>query len=314
MREAALGAPLEIRQRRSWVSSCVLQVRAGSGDYYFKALPRSGRVEWAVTRFLADQFANMLPAVVAVEREHRWLLLTACTGHNLETVTDVALWERAAHAYGRLQVACGDRVDALVKLGCPLRDFDDLARCIASLPGDAVALRPGRDGGLTHIEFERFSRAVPMLQRRCQALAASRIPATIEHGDLWPGNIFVDANSCAVIDWEDVAIAHPFVSLGPLLVGMDNAGLGSRSNVERVERAYLAAFRRFGSAADLQRMLELAAPLCFIEMAARYRRQPPSVVMLHPWMRDLVPQTVRLALSRIPDGNSLEDGALGQTT
>ena len=314
MREAVLGVPLEIRQPRSWASSCVLHVRTHGADYYFKALPRSGRVEWAVTRFLANQFANMLPAVVAVEPERRWMLLAACTGHNLETVTDVTLWERAAHAYGWLQVACSDHVDALEKLGCPVRTLDALARSIDSLAGDAIALRPGQDGGLTHVEFERFSRAVPMLQRRCQALAASRIRSTIEHGDLWPGNIFVDANACTVIDWEDVAIAHPFVSLAPLLVGMANAGLGSRSNVERIERAYLAAFRRFGSAAQLQRMLQLAAPLCYIEMAARYRHQPPSVVMLHPWMRDLIPQTVRLVLSRIPDGDSLDDGALGQTT
>jgi hypothetical protein len=31
----------------------------------------------------------------------------------------------------------------------------------------------------------------------------------------------------------------------------------------------------------------------------RYRQQAPSVVRLHPWMRNLVPQTLRLALARI---------------
>jgi hypothetical protein len=30
-------------------------------------------------------------------------------------------------------------------------------------------------------------------------------------------------------------------------------------------------------------------------MAARFATQPPSVVRLHPWMRDLVPQTLQLA-------------------
>jgi hypothetical protein len=34
-------------------------------------------------------------------------------------------------------------------------------------------------------------------------------------------------------------------------------------------------------------------------MAVRYRSQPPSVVRLHPWMRDLVPLSLRLALARL---------------
>jgi len=33
--------------------------------------------------------------------------------------------------------------------------------------------------------------------------------------------------------------------------------------------------------------------------ARRYRRQPPSVVRLHPGMCELVPQTLRLALACI---------------
>jgi hypothetical protein len=38
-------------------------------------------------------------------------------------------------------------------------------------------------------------------------------------------------------------------------------------------------------------------------MAVRYRAQAPSVVRLHPWMRDLIPQTIRLALARLRDRN-----------
>ena len=41
--------------------------------------------------------------------------------------------------------------------------------------------------------------------------------------------------------------------------------------------------------------LRLAGPLGFADMAARYRAQRPSVVRLHPWMRDIVPPTLRLA-------------------
>jgi hypothetical protein len=102
-----------------------------------------------------------------------------------------------------------------------------------------------------------------------------------------------------VIDWEDVAIAHPFLSIAPLTVGLGDAGLATRTNIERIEDAYVRAFESIASAAEIRRALRIAAPLCFLDMAIRYRAQRPSVVRLHPWMRDLVPQTIRLALARL---------------
>ena len=72
---------------------------------------------------------------------------------------------------------------------------------------------------------------------------------------------------------------------------------GDREGVEAAlaEGADLAsADSTFGNTA-----LHLAAPLGFIDMARRYRHQPPSVVRLHPWMQDLVPHTLRLALAGV---------------
>jgi Ser/Thr protein kinase RdoA (MazF antagonist) len=193
-----------------------------------------------------------------------------------------------------LQVDCIGRVDALKALGCPSRNLAELTRSIDALAADATVR-----GGLSQAEYDRFIAAVPELVRRCDELSACGIPYSLEHGDLWPGNIFCDATSCAVIDWEDVVVAHPFFSLAPLTVGLMNAGLATPDNVARVERAYTAAYESLAPPDRLRRAIELAIPLCFFDMAARYRRQPSSIVRLHPWMRDLVPQTIRLALSRL---------------
>ena len=294
---AGLAAPLEVVQLRTWATSSVLLVRCADGERYFKALPMSGRAEAAIARFLTRHFPDVLPRIVAAEPDRRWLLMDACRGRKLEDIGDVATWERAAARYARLQVDCIAHVDALKALGCPSRNLGQLARSIEALAADA-ALRPHPDG-LTHAEYDRFVGSVPELLRRCDELAAFGIPYSLEHGDLWPGNIFCDETSCAVIDWEDVVVAHPFFSLAPLTVGMMNAGLASAENVARVESAYAAAFQTLAPASRLRRAIELAVPLCFFDMAARYRRQHPSVVRLHPWMRDLVPQTVRLALTKL---------------
>jgi hypothetical protein len=50
-------------------------------------------------------------------------------------------------------------------------------------------------------------------------LAASTIPNCLEHGDLWPGNVFpaVTGQHHSFIDFGDAAWTHPFLSMPPLL-------------------------------------------------------------------------------------------------
>jgi hypothetical protein len=295
-----LGQPEEVIQLRAWSTSTVLRVRTAAGDYYFKAVPRSGGQEAALTSYLAEHFPNVVPAVIAADLERGWLLLAACRGRKLEQVADMALWERAATRYGRLQVDCVGRADALRALGCQSRDLAALASSIAELALDTGALGPERPGGLTETELRRFRALVPKLRQRCEGLAACGIPDSLEHGDLWPGNVICDAETCAVIDWEDALIAHPFFSLAPLTAGLVGTGLGTAENVVRLQRAYAVGFESLAPPSRLRRAMELALPLSFLDMAARYRRQRPSIVRQHPWMRDLVPQTIRLALSHLP--------------
>lgn len=299
--EVGAGKVHEVVQQRTWTSSCVVLVRTELGCFYFKAVPESARRECGVTAYLARHFPGAIAPIVAVEPQRRWILTRSIGGRRLEDVEDVAIWERAAAAYGELQLACQTRVNDLHMLGCPTRGLDTLADEIEALFTDVTALRPGEPGGLSAGEADRLYACVPELRRRCERLAAYDVPLTLEHGDLWPGNILVDDETCAIIDWEDVAIGHPFISLAPLIVGLGifQPGISSRAASERLEQAYLAGFAGFASPQRLREALRLAGPLGFIDMAVRYRRQRTSVVQVHPWMRDLVPQTLRLALAQL---------------
>jgi aminoglycoside phosphotransferase len=299
LRDAGLGTVRDIIQLRSWSTSCVLCVHASSGNYYFKAVAESLRRECAVTRYLAHHFPEAVPHVITTASARRWLLMAAGPGRKLEEVADMVLWERAVVQYARLQVACVPRVRELAALGCLWRNLETLAEAIEPLSTDIAVLRPGEPDGLSAAEIERLQTCVPLLQGYCAQLAASRMPYTLEHGDLWPGNFLVDQDTCVIIDWEDVAIAHPFFSLAPLRVGLSQSQLAAPACLDRLEHAYLAAYAELAPPERLRTALHMAAPLSFIDMAIRYRQQPPSVVQLHPWMRDLVPHTLRLALACI---------------
>ena len=291
------GAPVAIRQLRNWASSCVLRVDVGATTAYFKAVPPEGP-EFAVTRWLANAFPDAVASLVGADARRRWLLLGECAGRNLESLGDIEAWSIAAERYGRLQVDCIERAPELRRVGVPQRALAALPAAVAALAADEELLR-AKDAGLDSREIAQLRAAAAKLDARCTELAASAVPNSLEHGDLWPGNIFVGGRSSAVIDWEDAAIAQPFLSLAPLIVGLGNAGIASAANVERVERAYLRAFEAIVAPSALRRALELAAPLCFFDMAVRYRAQRTSVVRLHPWMKELVPQTIRLALARL---------------
>jgi hypothetical protein len=284
-----------------WASSCVLEVRCETATAYFKALPHSGRVEFAVTRWLSEAFPDVVPRVIACDAGRRWLLMQACAGVLLEGVPDITAWARAARRYGQLQVACAVRGDVLQALGCRVRGLASLVPSMTTLAGDREALRVGEPDGVTEAQLEQLRDSLPTLERRCVELDGIGVPYTLEHGDLWPGNVFVELSdgACAIIDWEDAAIAHPFLGLAPLTVGLGNAGLATPDNVAALERAYAAPFESFGSAAQLHGALSRAGPLCFLDMAVRYRAQRGSMVAQHPWMRDLVPYAVRLALERL---------------
>ena len=287
--DAALGDLVETTQQRAWQSSCVIRVRATRGDCYFKAVSLCQRSEPAVTGFLARRFSHLLPRVIAAEPERRWWLMAAVPGTPIDELDVPRIWAEAAAAYGGMQAACVPLVEQLKAVGCPARPLEHLA--------DAVgALCAGPLDGLTPEEADRFRALAPSLEARCSELASHRVPLTLEHGDLWPGNILADGHACAILDWEDAGIAHPFLSLAPLHVGLAGCRSATPAALAAVERAYLGAFSRF-DAGDVQHAARLAKPLAFVDMAVRYRQQRASVTALHPWMKDLVPETLRLAMS-----------------
>jgi aminoglycoside phosphotransferase (APT) family kinase protein len=54
---------------------------------------------------------------------------------------------------------------------------------------------------------------LPHVAERIDRLAASRLPVTIDHGDLHDGNVFSSEGRVRIIDWGDSAVAHPFFTL-----------------------------------------------------------------------------------------------------
>ena len=104
------------------------------------------------------------------------------------------------------------------------------------LLGDpAFARATDAPGGITRGQHEALRALAPRLREWCAELDDLGIPASVDHADVHPGNIF--AASGVPFDWGDAAVAHPFSSL---LVALRTAAEHTRLSPRSPQLAVLA--------------------------------------------------------------------------
>ncbi len=285
---AAAGPVGDVEQVRVSEFSTVLRVEAGGRVRYFKSVAEAAAREPPVTAALAGRSAH-LPPVLAVDAARRFLLMDAFAGEPLAAPEDVGAWTAAAQAYGELQRQCLDAVDELRALGCAVATAASLAEPLAALLDDRDALLAGERDGLGDDQIAALSALVPELAAAAAALDAGPLPLALDHGDLWPSNVLVGPAGCAFVDWEDVRVAHPFLSLFQLLTGayLDRRFADHGAAAARIRDAYLAGWSTWAGRAELARAFDAAHDVAAVAVAASYRRYPPAVVRAHPWMREM---------------------------
>jgi hypothetical protein len=285
---ATTGAVGDVEQVRVSEFSTVLRVDTGGRAHYFKSVAKEAAREIPVTAALAGRSAH-LPAVLAVDAPRRFLLMEAFAGEPLDAPEDVGAWTAAAQAYGELQRQCLDAVDELRALGCVVAPAASLAEPLVALLDDRDAVLAGEPGGLRDDQIAALRSLGPELTAAAAALDSGPLPLALDHGDLWPSNVLVGPTSCAFVDWEDVRVAHPFLSLFQLLTGayLDRRFADHEAAAARIRDAYLAGWTAWAGHAELARAFDAAHDVAAIAVAASYRRYPPAVVQAHPWMREM---------------------------
>jgi Phosphotransferase enzyme family len=100
----------------------------------------------------------------------------------------------------------------------------------------------------------------------CERLAASPVPASLDHNDLHPWNILDDG--ARFYDWGDSVVAHPFAAmLVPL--GFVQRGLAAGLDDPRFVRARDAYLEVFADLAPRRELVETLALACRVAKVAR---------------------------------------------
>ncbi len=272
---AAAGTPIvaPVEQLRSWQRSAILRLRTAAGPAYFKAVPPMFGHEPPLTVALAATDPTRFARPIAVEPEQGWLLMHAVAGTSLADVhEDLAPWEAALRSFAEVQIALAARYGELRTLGVPERRLADLAADAVPLLADSAATLPGEPAGLNAEQRVQLRALAPRLPQAIAELAAYRLPATLEHGDLWPGQIFIADDRIAFIDWSDSSIAHPFFSLLLFLEEIEDYVPKEPDVRNRLRDAYLEPWLAYGAKSELIRAFELAQPLAALHHALAYHR------------------------------------------
>ena len=240
------------------------------------------------------------PGVIAVDQAQRCMLLRACDGTRLDTLPDLATWERALRDYAAIQQSCTPHVDHLASLGLPRRPLEWLPGAWARLVADNGCLQPGSHADLTDAEIVSLRAADgPCLAEWVATLATLGIPDTLEHGDFHSLNTFVSASGTTVIDWTDAAVAHPFFSLACFLRSLRSVpALNDRTDaLETLAAAYSSCWTTHAPREALTRALPTVIRLGAVFQAVHYRERINPLVDKNEEVYAAVPAYVRDVLT-----------------
>lgn len=293
-----MTAPIE--QMRSWERSAILRAQTNNGYYYFKALPAMFRHEAPLVKWLAHSYPEDFPKPLLVDGWRRWLLLPDYGSQTLDAVQDIDRWEAALRDFATLQISLSVRINDLIGLGCPDRRLFQLAEAIEPLLMSSAESLSGATMKISEEELSQLRVRIPEFKQICSELAAYSIPASLEHGDFWAGQVAIKGDKSVFIDWSDCSVSHPFFSL--YFLHDADSRLPDVPHVrERLRDAYLQVWSAYEPLPKLIGAYDRAMTLASLHHALIYQRHILPRMQNQWEMNNMIPFYLRRLIQQRPD-------------
>lgn len=255
-----------VMQERAWSRSTVLSLPTDQTRLYLKATPRRASYELVISRVLHLRYPDRVPRVLAVDVDECWSLTPDYGGQLLQEQTNLAMWRAALRAYAEMQIDLVGNTPALIALGVPDRNVDQIAAQV-----DSLMMTP--PAGLSTDELERMARLGRPLRHLCYEIMDHAVPLTLVHGDLSPVNIVArDEGGFYFFDWSDCTISHPFFDLPHCLTDLTYLFPQMNESREILIRAYLEPWTRYEPMDHLRQLVNLAEIIGPLHQALFYER------------------------------------------
>jgi hypothetical protein len=262
---------------RPWAT--VLRVPTTEGTVWLKAAGPQTAFEVRLYEVLARTAPDAVLHPIAVDVERAWIVLPdggPPIGERLHGTAQLDALADALVHYGRVQRDLAPHVDELLAAGvADMRPSVLPERFDEAIATTAVAIERAPRPGDTEMHA-RVAAMRPEVEAWSGQLAASRIPATIDHNDLHPWNVLGgDGTPWRFYDWGDGVVAHAFAALlVPLTILRRELGITDDHDprLVRARDRYLEGFADLAPGEDLATTLTIACRLAAIARTLVWER------------------------------------------
>lgn len=296
LQEQQIKVTGSVEQLRSWERSAILRASTSQGEVYFKAVPPMFKHEFGLTLWLGKLFPDNFAPLLAFNPARRWMLMADHGQQTLDTLPEIEHWEAALRQLSRIQLSVVARNKDIVNLGVPDRRLYIVESHMESLLSLRAEELSGDSIKLSEDDLEHLRGRIPEFKRILAELYKYGIPATLEHGDFWAGQVLVRDNQYVFIDWSDASISYPFFSL--LFLHDDGASLPDVPDArERLRNAYLEHWRAYEPMNKLIEAYELARQIAPLHYALLYYQRILPGMEIKWEMRNMIPFYLRMLLA-----------------
>jgi hypothetical protein len=236
---------------------------------WFKAVGEPNRREFKITVQLAQQFPQHVAKVLAIRPDWNGWLSPEIEGISLAETREVGRWETSAADLARLQVESIGKVRPVEQLGA--RDFrvptlTDRVTPFLELV-DRLREQPAKVAPPVLSQKELFILG-ERVQKALYRLDEIRVPATLGHLDLNPGNIIFCQTGCVFLDWAEAYVGSPFLSFQYLLEHFRRTVGSEPEDAQSLQASYAAVWKEVISEDEVAEALELAPLVAVFAYAA----------------------------------------------
>jgi aminoglycoside phosphotransferase (APT) family kinase protein len=281
-----LDGPVQVAvvKDRPWARTW--QLTSVDGVSYLKAAGIATHYEVPLIAALHRVAPTMVAPVLAIRPESGWLLLAdagTTLGEHLNGQFDLPAWTAMLSRFADLQRTAEALNLELITAGVPDERPSQLPDVLKRLLTDSPNL-----ADLTESERRALLDRSARWTDADTELSQLAVPASVQHGDLHPGNLSIGADGLArFFDLGDASIAHPFTTmLVPLQVARSLGADGGQ--IERLRDSYLDVFTDLATLRQLRHGLDTALEYAVLPKATAWDRALREAPVDHPWGRPVV--------------------------
>lgn len=251
----------KIEQIKNTYVSTIFRFRAG-GELFYLKIPCKTYLNDAVQ--IEKFFVNStygLPEITASYPDGNAFLTKAMGGHDLSVETDMVFLEQAVKQWADMQLRFTEGQDAFSSKIPFLHDYtaEGIMKRIDRFPSEISGIFSFLNEQPKAVDAAKTGKMIREVKRLLSLLAECKVPDTLCHGDLRPGNIRVVNGFCFLYDWGMGMYGHPFYDVVHLL-HVTRRQLPQELQ-EKIKSTYLKQWEAFGTEKDIRRIYEAVEQL-----------------------------------------------------